>query len=125
MEKNIRLGYLLDQYGAFLTDRQRAIVSMHVEEDLSLSEIAEILSREEISGKLSRQAVYDALKRAEQQMEDMETKLSLVVKHQAAGQALQALEQEIQCAPLCPEQRAVMLGLVTQLGQVWEDDHGI
>ena len=53
MDKRLRLGLLLDWYGALLTDRQRATLEQSLNEDCSLAEIAE---REGVS----RQAVGDA-----------------------------------------------------------------
>ena len=41
MEKHVRLGLLLDIYGELLTERQRSILFQSVNEDCSLTEIAE------------------------------------------------------------------------------------
>lgn len=41
MQAHVELGLLLSRYGALLTERQRAMLSMAVDEDLSLAEIAE------------------------------------------------------------------------------------
>ena len=68
MEKYFRLNALYDCYGALLTERQRTLMAQYLNEDLSLSEIAE---REGIS----RQGVRDALKRAGEQLEEYESKL--------------------------------------------------
>ena len=70
MEKHVRLSCLLGLYGELLTARQRELLSLSVDEDLSLSEIAQ---REGIS----RQGVRDALERGANQLETLETKLGL------------------------------------------------
>ena len=74
MEKHVELSCLLDQYGAMLTERQRALMEQHISEDWSLAEIAE---REGIS----RQGVRDALKRGEEQLYELESKLHLMERN--------------------------------------------
>ena len=75
--------------GALLTDRQRQMLRLRVEEDLSLSEIAE-------SCGVSRQAVHDALRKAENTLDDTEKKLGAVRRYRAlrsdAGRAMDALD---------------------------------
>ncbi|MDP3058028.1 MAG: sigma factor-like helix-turn-helix DNA-binding protein, partial [bacterium] len=66
-----RTTYLLDFYGALLTARQRTATQMYFEENLTLSEIAEELS-------ISRQAIHDTLRRANEALENYESKLGLV-----------------------------------------------
>ena len=72
-----------------LTDRQHEMLRLRLEEDLSLSEIAEGFG-------VSRQAVNDALRKAEKTLTEMEQKLRLVEKyralHRMAGQAARALD---------------------------------
>lgn len=64
---------LYDFYGELLTDKQKDIVDMYYNNDFTLSEISEQIG-------ISRQGVYDALKRAENTLEDYEKKLGLVEK---------------------------------------------
>ncbi len=71
MDKRTRTGLLLDCYGALLTNRQRALMLLRFDEDLSLAEIAE---REGVS----RQAVWDALVRGEALLEEYEQKLGFM-----------------------------------------------
>lgn len=73
MEDKIKSGYLYDFYGELLTEHQRSVYEMSINEDLSLSEIADSLS-------ISRQAVHDMLKRCDKQLEEYEEKLHLVEK---------------------------------------------
>lgn len=77
MDKRLRLGLLLDWYGALLTDRQRATLEQSLNEDCSLAEIAE---REGVS----RQAVRDAILRGEDQLEQYEAKAWLPCKGHGA-----------------------------------------
>ena len=73
MEDKIKSGYLYDFYGELLTERQRSVYEMSINDDLSLSEIADSLS-------ISRQAVHDIIKRCDHQLEEYEDKLHLVEK---------------------------------------------
>ena len=54
-----RASLLYDFYGALLTEKQRSVMALYHEENLSLSEIADEYG-------ISRQAVHDTLKKAEQ-----------------------------------------------------------
>ncbi|MBR5637028.1 MAG: putative DNA-binding protein [Pseudobutyrivibrio sp.] len=86
MEDKIKSGYLYDFYGELLTERQRSVYEMSINDDLSLSEIADSLS-------ISRQAVHDIIKRCDHQLEEYEDKLHLVEKFMAVrGTVLQINE---------------------------------
>ena len=71
MEKNFKDNMLLDFYGAMLTEKQQEVMQLYLEQDVSLSEIASLLS-------LSRQAVYDIVKNAQNTLQFYEDKLCLV-----------------------------------------------
>lgn len=118
MERNIELGMLLSWYGAFLTTRQQELLAMHVDEDLSLSEIAE---REGIS----RQGVHDALRRAETQLLEMEARLGLVRRTKTVETGLRVLYTEIEQARLPEQERLSLLQHVETLLNQWEEDHGV
>lgn len=75
MAKDLKVSYLLDFYGDMLTETQREMVEAYYDQDLSLSEIAE-------DRDITRQGVRDAVKRAEQQLLDMEEKLGLARRFQ-------------------------------------------
>lgn len=70
MAKNLEISLLLDFYGDMLTDKQRDVVELYYNEDLSLAEIASH------SG-ITRQGVRDSIKRAEGQLLDCEGRLHL------------------------------------------------
>ena len=65
------ISLLYDFYAELLNDSQRLVVELYVNEDLSLSEVAEILH-------ISRQGVRDSLGRAERKLRDYEQKLGLL-----------------------------------------------
>ena len=59
-EKNLEVAYLLDYYGGMLTEKQREVVDLYYNEDLSLAEISEHAG-------ITRQGVRDSIKRGEAQ----------------------------------------------------------
>jgi len=74
MDKNVEICLLLDFYGKLLTDRQREIMSLYYEDNLSLTEVAEELN-------ISKQGVSDSLKRSEKILYETEEKLQLLKQH--------------------------------------------
>ncbi len=81
MAKDLRISFLLDFYGDMLTETQREVVDAYYNEDLSLAEIAQ--DRE-----ITRQGVRDAIKRAEQQLLEMEDRLGLARRFQEIQKVL-------------------------------------
>ena len=59
MPKDLLVGGLLDVYGPFLSEKQRAVAEHYYFDDLSLSEIAE-------NENISRQAVRDIIRRTQE-----------------------------------------------------------
>jgi len=71
MNDVITMGLLLDYYGQFLTEKQQKAMELHLNEDWSLSEIAEYLG-------ISRQGAYDYIKKGKALLNEFEEKLHLV-----------------------------------------------
>lgn len=118
MERNIELSCLLDYYGAFLTDRQRKLLDLHVNEDLSLGEIAD-------GEGISRQGVHDALRRAEQQLVEMEEKLGLYRRTRETAGLIGELADEIESASMDAKEKEHILLSLSRLKSLWEEDHGV
>ena len=70
IEENIKLGCLIDIYGDFLSVQQKNMILCYVNNDMTLSEIAE-------NEHISRPAVLDAIKKAKQKLYEFENKLKL------------------------------------------------
>ena len=73
LAKDLHITFLLDFYGDMLTPKQREVVDCYYNEDLSLAEIAEEKG-------ITRQGVRDTVKRAEQQLLEMEERLGLAAR---------------------------------------------
>ena len=69
-QKNMNISFLLDFYGDVLGEKQRAVLELYYNEDLSLAEIAE-------SENMTRQGVRHIVKKAEQELIFLENKLGL------------------------------------------------
>ena len=74
VQKNLEISLLLDFYGDLLTEKQREVTEMYYNDDMSLSEIAEIVG-------ITRQGVRDAIKRSEQVMTEFEAKVGFCAKY--------------------------------------------
>ena len=87
-ERVYELSVLGDLYEGLLPPRQREVMGMKLDEDLSLAEMAERAG-------VSRQACEDALKRAERALLELEERLGLARRHlyegKCVGQAVAAL----------------------------------
>ena len=83
-EKNMRLAYLFDFYIDMFDEHSQQIMSAYYEDDLSLAEIAENIG-------ISRQGVRHVIKKCEEQLIDLESRLSLVKKHEATENAIEEL----------------------------------
>lgn len=88
IEKKIEITMLYDFYSQLLTERQRDIIDLYYNQDLSLAEIAEELQ-------ISRQAVYDAIKRTEKILYDYEDKLKLFQLFDSKMSNIKRLKEEV------------------------------
>ncbi len=88
MDRLTRRVLLYDFYGSLLTQKQQEIYDLYYQQDLSLGEIAELQG-------VSRPAVYDLLKRAEEALENYETKLGLIKRQAASQECIQMLFAEL------------------------------
>lgn len=73
MDKNAHLILLLDSYAPLLTEKQHRALSLRLEEDLTLSEIAQMEG-------VSRQAVSELIGKAEDALFSAEEKLGFLEK---------------------------------------------
>lgn len=105
-----------DIYGQLLTKRQREVMQLYHEENLSLAEIAEEFG-------ISRQGVHDSLKNAEKALKEYEDKLGLVAKMQDSSDAIEKIDKIMghaiaQLDSLGTEESAVIDGVKQDLKRV-------
>ncbi len=82
LQKKVDLAFLSAFYGGLLTEKQRRVLSLHCEEDLSLGEIAEEVG-------ISRQAVHETISRAAARLNEMEASLGVAARFRRMESGLQ------------------------------------
>jgi predicted DNA-binding protein YlxM (UPF0122 family) len=114
VEKNVQIGMLLDFYGEFLTQRQRAMLRMHYDEDISLGEIAQEVG-------ITRQGVHDALKKGEATLVNCEQRLQLVQRYLGLREVLAETREYVLKAQGIPQQDAqALLERMDGMLRIWE-----
>ena len=73
LRRKVDLAFLSAFYGGMLTEKQRQVLTLHCEEDLSLGEIAEEVG-------ISRQAVHETITRAAAKLTGMEASLGVAAR---------------------------------------------
>ncbi len=89
LRRVVRIGSLFNLYGELLTEHQQQMVDLYYCQDLSLGEIAKHYD-------ISRQAVHNNLKRAEEFLEDCETKLGFDQLLKELRQGLLELDKNLE-----------------------------
>ncbi len=84
-DKNLNISVLFDYYGNMLTDKQRDVIDLYYNQDLSLAEIAE-------HEKITRQGVRDNIKRGEAYMLELEKNLRMVQQSQKLVRLLEEID---------------------------------
>ena len=83
-----RQSLLYDFYGQLLPPRQREVMELYTEDNLSLQEIAEQFE-------ISRQGVHDALRKAQKALTGYEEKLGLVDRFLESEEAVNSIDAKI------------------------------
>lgn len=86
MERIVEQAMLYDFYGELLTEHQRKIYEDVVNNDLSLTEIAE-------ENGISRQGVHDLMKRCNRMLQEYEDKLHLVDRFLRIREEVEGMQQ--------------------------------
>ena len=82
LEERVQIAILTKYYGNMLTDRQHTILTMYVDNNLSLAEVSDELG-------ISRQAVKDALDNAFQTLKQTEKKLKFIERDNKLKQEIE------------------------------------
>ena len=73
IKRRVEIAVLAKYYGGILTEKQREIISMYVDNNLSFKEVSEELQ-------ITRQAVKDSLDNAIETLENTENKLHFIAR---------------------------------------------
>ena len=84
MEDRVEISLLMDIYSPLLTEKQKNIMELYYNDDLSRAEIAEL-------NNTSRQAIHDLIKRCYKQILSYEDKLNLLKKSLEKESVIEAL----------------------------------
>ncbi|MDR1774081.1 MAG: YlxM family DNA-binding protein [Clostridioides sp.] len=111
VEKMVEVGLLFEQYKNLLTQKQKEVVSLYYEEDLSLGEISEILG-------VSRQGVYDNLKRSEKILNDYEEKIHLLSTLKDFDENLKKIQEILEDIKMNLQQNSISEYLFPKLEEI-------
>lgn len=87
MEKNIRLSLLFDLYGGLLSNSQFEVMVDFLNNDLTISEVAE-------NRGITRQAVKDMVSKVEKKLENFEQKLHFMERIERLEREIRILKKE-------------------------------
>ena len=110
----LEMSLLFDFYGGMLTEKQRLVLQLHCEEDMSLGEIAQ-------EAGVSRQGVHDMLTSTAAKLFDMEKRLGMAERFRRMEQGLEECRRAIRDKRYDEAERA--LDALVRLDQ--EDEHGL
>lgn len=88
MEERVYLSMLLGVYGSLLTDKQRDIMKLYYDDDLSLSEISELTTT-------TRQAIYDIIKRCHKTLINYEKNLQLLERYRKSEDLKKSIKEDL------------------------------
>ncbi|MBQ8909325.1 MAG: DNA-binding protein [Clostridia bacterium] len=88
VEENIILNKLFDAYGVLLSKGQQFIMSSYLQNDLTVTEIAENLE-------ISRQAVMDSVSKAGKKLYEFEKKLGFLKKTETLEKENEMLKHKL------------------------------
>lgn len=108
MAKDLTISYLLDFYGAALTQKQRDVMEQYYNDDLSLAEIAGNFG-------ITRQGVRDAIKRGEATVRALEDKIGFAARYRTVQDGLDRLTE------LARDVRFVNAGSYTKSARIETD----
>ncbi len=111
-QKDMQVSLLLDFYGDILSERRREVTGLYYNDDLSLSEIAEITG-------ISRQGVRDAVRKSVDELHSLEEKLGLAGRFSVLRGEIEAISSELSAIsknePSCAERLCCIAKKLSEL----------
>ena len=119
MENLIEVAMLFDYYGELLSKKQYKMVDDYYNEDLSLTEIAEINC-------ISKQAVSENIKRAIKKMEGFEKKLKLIEKNNKINVFLKEIKKDLEnlSTSLLDDEKKVIITISNKMSIFLKENAG-
>lgn len=123
MDSKLEISLLYDFYGGLIPAPQQRAVELYVNDDLSLSEVADILG-------ISRQGVRDALNRATAKLREYEQRLGLLRAYRERLDAAGHIREEVESIRDLTDDAAVLARCVailryTDMMNEREDNNGV
>ncbi len=112
--RKVELAWLMAFYGGMLTEKQRQVLSLHCEEDMSLGEIAQ-------EAGISRQGVHEMLNRAAQKLFEMEERLGMAQRFRSMQDGLEKCRDALHAGRLDDAEK--LLDALIRLDQ--EENNGL
>ena len=109
MPQKVKTGMLFDVYGALLNEHRRTVLSFWIDEDYSLSEIAEELN-------ITRQGVHDTIKKCENWLFDTEMRLGVVSRMMIQNELIKRYQKNERADDKTVD------SLLEQIMHVWEEN---
>ena len=85
IEKRVEIAILVKYYGELLTERQKSIIEMYVDNNLSFAEVSEELN-------ITRQAVKDSLDTAFDSLKSFEARLHFIERDKKIKESIEDLK---------------------------------
>ncbi|QAY65575.1 YlxM family DNA-binding protein [Paenibacillus protaetiae] len=111
LAKTTRINALFDFYEPLLTEKQRTFLKYYFLDDYSLGEIAS-------ESGISRQAVYEHIKRAQNALEEYESKLKLLERHERVSRTAGELAEVIHTLSLQDQDKQLLKSAIDRLMQM-------
>ena len=115
MSKDLEYSLLLDFYSFSLTDKQKNVLDMYYNEDMSLSEIASEVN-------ITRQAALDFIKRGNVKLSMMEKELGLFEKFNVVTSTLAETKDYILKMKKSDNE---IIDKIDNALRIWEDKDGV
>ncbi|WP_099203636.1 YlxM family DNA-binding protein [Miniphocaeibacter massiliensis] len=117
MEKLVEVGILFDYYGELLSKKQYKMVDEYYNEDLSLTEIAEIYG-------VSKQAVSENIKRAVNKLYEFEENLRLMKKNDEINKLLTTINLELEMLEVNTNDKDKLEKIVSKINKFQRENMG-